>query len=93
MKSLTIKLFLAILTQSIWVCSYIILMTSSWGSSYVGAAKGISFIGNLIAIGIVYKIYKINPLDNEKYNNIYMNVNGIIVMLLLFFHLLPMGTP
>lgn len=92
MKGLIIKLFLSILVQFLWLCSYIILMTSSWGSSYVGAAKGISFIGNLIAIGIVYKIYKINPLDNEKYNNIYMNVNGIIVMLLLFFHLLPMGT-
>lgn len=89
MKGLIIKLFLSILAQFLWLCSYIILMTSSWGSSYVGVAKGISFIGNLIAIGIVYKI---NPLDNEKYNNIYMNVNGIIVMLLLFFHLLPMGT-
>ena len=91
MKRLIIKLFLSILTQFIWVCSYVLLMTSSWGSSYVGAAKGISFIGNLIAIGIVYKIYKIKPLENEKYNDIYMNVNRIIIMFLLFFHLLPMG--
>lgn len=92
MKKLMVKLILSVLIQFIWICLYILLMTSDLGSSYPGVAKGVSFIGNVIAIFIVYKIYKIKPMENQKYNDIYVNVNGIIVMFLLFFHLLPLGT-
>lgn len=36
---------------------------------------------NIFIQGIVYKIYKKSPLENEKYKNIYMWVNGLFIIL------------
>lgn len=36
---------------------------------------------NILIQRIVYKIYKKKPLENEKYKNVYMWVNGLFIVL------------
>lgn len=44
----------------------------------------LSFLICLIVQGIIYKIYKCKPLENEKHKDIYMGVNGVFIVIDVF---------
>lgn len=44
----------------------------------------IFLIFNIFVQIIVYKIYKNKPLENEKYKDIYMGINGLFIVFEVF---------
>lgn len=84
MKGLLKKLFLSVLLQCLFVFSYLQIMLLykfyvwkiDWWIIWV-----VFLLFNILIQRIVYKIYKKKPLENEKYKNVYMWVNGLFIVL------------
>lgn len=84
MKSLLKKLFLSVLLQCLFVFSYLQIMLLykfyvwkiDWWIIWV-----VFLLLNILIQRIVYKIYIKKPLENEKYKDVYMWVNGLFIVL------------
>ena len=84
MKGVLKKLFLSVLLQCLFVFSYLQIMLLykfyvwkiDWWIIWV-----VFLLFNILIQRIVYKIYKKKPLENEKYKNVYMWVNGLFIVL------------
>ncbi|MBO4996474.1 MAG: hypothetical protein J6D02_00560 [Lachnospira sp.] len=84
MKRLVKKLFLSVLLQCLFVFSYLQIMLLykfyvwkiDWWIIWV-----VFLLLNILIQRIVYKIYKKKPLENEKYKDAYMWVNGLFIVL------------
>lgn len=83
MKSLLKKLLLSILLQCIFIFSYIqiTLMYNFYVWKIDGGLLWLIFVLlNILTQVIIYRIYKKKPLENEKYKDIYMWVNGLFIV-------------
>lgn len=92
MKKLLKKLLLSVLLQCIYIFCflqvalmyrfYVIDWEIDWWILGV-----IFLVFNIFIQRLIYKIYKTNPLENEKYNDIYMGVNGIFIVFEVYLFL------
>ncbi|MBO4996470.1 MAG: hypothetical protein J6D02_00540 [Lachnospira sp.] len=88
MKNLLKKILLSVLLQCIWIYCYILFaMVDEYNMSWKiewWILWIIFLIFNILIQAIVYKIYKKKPLENERYKNIYMGINGLFIVFEIF---------
>lgn len=82
MKKLLKKLILSAFLQCSVIYCYIFLIVQF--QDYYLIAKAISLVLILLVQYFVYKLYKIKPMKKQVYNNIYILINGLFVVMEAF---------
>lgn len=82
MKKLIKKLILSVFLQCAVINCYIFLIVQF--QDYYLIAKAISLVLILLVQYFVYKLYKIKPMEKQAYNDIYMVINGLFIVVEAF---------